>query len=55
MFRDAIGGDGLYELYGKSAKDCLPLLENSILKMKNDPKHYENMNPENGWEIVREH
>jgi len=37
------------ELYGKSAKDCLPLLENSILKMKNNPKHYENMNPENGW------
>jgi len=49
MFRDAIGGDGLYELYGKSAKDCLLLLENSILKMKNDQKHYENMNPENGW------
>ena len=49
MFRDAIGGDGLYELYGKSAKDCLSLLENSIFKMKNDTKHYENMNPENGW------
>jgi len=49
MFRDAIGGDGLYELYGKSAKDCLPLLKNSINKMKNDPKHYEDMNPENGW------
>jgi len=49
MFRDAIGGDGLYELYGKSAKDCFPLLESSIFKMKNNPKHYEDMNPENGW------
>jgi len=49
MFRDAIGGDGLYELYGKSATDCLPLLKDSIVKMKNNPKHYEDMNPENGW------
>ena len=49
MFRDAIGGEGLYELYGKSAKDCLLLLKDSIVKMKSNPKHYEDMNPENGW------
>jgi len=49
MFRDAIGGGGLHELYDKKAVEVIPMLENAITKMKNNPEHYEVMNPSNKW------
>ena len=40
---------GFRSLDGMRVKKAIPILERAIQRMKDDPKQYKKMNPENGW------
>jgi len=43
-------GNGLTDLLnGKKCKDVIPILQEGIASMKDDPDTYKKMNPSNGW------
>lgn len=47
MWRAA--GADLAEFHGKTAAECLPILEAAITEMRAYPARYRAMNPGNGW------
>jgi hypothetical protein len=47
MWRAA--GADLAEFHGKTAGECLPVLEAGIAELRANPAKYIAMNPENGW------
>lgn len=47
MWRAA--GADLAEFHGKTAGECLPILDAAITELRADPAKYVAMNPENGW------
>ncbi|GAG25099.1 unnamed protein product, partial [marine sediment metagenome] len=50
MYARAMNVKGLTEaLDGKKCKNVMPILQEGIASMKDDPETYEAMNPPNGW------
>lgn len=47
MWRTA--GADLADFHGKTAADCLPVLDAAIAELQAHPDTYEAMNPPNGW------
>lgn len=47
MWRAA--GADLAEFHGKTAGECLPILDAAIEELADHPAKYKAMNPENGW------
>ena len=50
MYYDAFTHPGgIRALDGLEGKYCQPRLRKAINKMRSNPEHYQEMNPENGW------
>lgn len=49
MFREALGGNGINHLDGKTCLDAIGHLEIAVNKMKAEPDKYKAMNPKNNW------
>lgn len=43
------GGEGIRDLDGKLASECVEPLRTAIRRMEDEPAVYEALNPENGW------
>lgn len=54
MYYDAMGVSLSY-FNGMRAIDAVDLLSKGYTVMLNDPSKYKEMNPENGWGIMKEH
>ena len=49
MFYEAMGGDGIASIEGKTGEEAAPLLSQAIKAMVEEPEKYKAMNPANGW------
>jgi hypothetical protein len=49
MWDRAMPDLNLRDMHGKTGRECLPHLEEGMMRMATDRQTYEKMNPANGW------